>query len=556
LAAKRRTPRWRGQLDHASRLRLRGWAQDEADPEKPVRLVITDNGVVLARVLANANRDDLRESGFGSGRHGFEFLIPRGLSPLEPHVIDIRRAADGVSIGNCPWTIPEAAEFDADLEAAVVGAIGTLGETSERRRVTVFMLTQLDRLRQLQAEAEGKRAERLAFRELRRRLGPEAERTRPIHDPGLRALVIDGRVPITGRDAGSQAILSHMRALRQLGCTVSFVAAEDWAPDEVSAALDEAGFLYCGPPVYGPVEDVLRRQAGCFDVVYLHRASVATRYLALARHYMPRARILYSIADLHYLRLERQAAIEERPELLAESRRVRLAECTAAWSADAVLTHSEAEAALLRQLVPEARVHLAGWEVPIRRNRTGFAERQGVAFIGHYGHAPNRDAAHWLAEAVMPLVWQVDPDIYCLLVGSAMPREIWSLTRPGLVAVGAIQDLGPMILDRVRLTVAPLRFGAGIKGKVLESFAAGLPCVMSKTAAEGLPLCARLSTLVGHDAAALAALIIHMHSDEAANKAAARAGQALIRKRFSAAATVSALQAALKLAPLGDRDAA
>ena len=525
-----------------------------------MRLEILDNGVPLAQVLANAYRPDLQQAGLGSGRHGFDALIPGGLSPLAHHVIEVRYTADGAGIREAPVVIEPADRFDAVLEQAVAQAVEALDDGNGRQRALSFMLEQVDRLLREQAEADGRRAERQIYQQFRRRWGPQADsintdRITIAADPGLRALVIDERVPVAGRDAGSQAILSHMRALQRLGYAVSFIAADEGNGADATA-LEAAGITRCGPPFYASAEDVLRRQSGCFDVVYLHRAPIAARYLTLARHYNQRARILYSVADLHHLRLERQAAIEERTELLAASRRVRLEECTAAWSADAVITHSTAEAALLRQAVPEAKIHLAGWDLPLRQSKTPAAGRHGIAFIGHYAHAPNFDAALWLVNEIMPLVWQTDSSITCLLVGSAMPEHIRRLAGPNILPVGQIDDLGPTVFDRVRLTVAPLRFGAGIKGKVLESFAVGTPCAMSEMAAEGLPLCATLRALVGGDAAALAALIVGMHSDEAANEAAAQAGQALIRKHFNADATISALRGALKLAPAKDQDAA
>jgi hypothetical protein len=113
------------------------------------------------------------------------------------------------------------------------------------------------------------------------------------------------------------------------------------------------------------------------------------------------------------------------------------------------------------------------------------------------------------------------------------------------VAVGAVEDLGT-VFDRVRLTVAPLRYGAGVKGKVLASFAAGVPCVMSEIAAEGIALPPALAGLVGGDAAALAARIVALHGDEGAHRPAAEAGQTMIQQDFAADAVTVLLQAAIQ----------
>jgi glycosyltransferase involved in cell wall biosynthesis len=486
----------------------------------------------------------------GEGRYGFDVAIPGGLSPLTRHVIQVRRETDGAEVPGSPAAIEAADAFDADWQRAIARAVAAVQADGSRERVLSFIMAQADRLLQQRADSEGHRAERLAHHRFRRRWGPMSEAcphdVALVADPTLRALVIDARIPVAGRDAGSQALLSHMRGLRRLGYAVSLVAADEMAPDAAAAAvLDTAGVSCCAAPFYGSAEEVLRRQADCFDVVYLHRADIATRYLGLARRYMRRARILYSVADLHHVRLERQAAVEARPELLAASRRARLEECVAAWSADAVLTHSAEEAEMLRRAVPEASVYRVPWEVPVRVAGTRLAARRGVAFIGGYGHAPNVDAARWLVEEVMPLVWRDDPSISCLLVGSDMPDAVRRLAGPGVEVLGHVADLGS-VFGRVRLTVAPLRYGAGVKGKVLESLAAGVPCVMTPIAAEGLDLPVSLRALVAEDAVGLAGLICRLHGDEATHGEAVGAGLALIREYHTEAAVVAALQQAVE----------
>jgi autotransporter passenger strand-loop-strand repeat protein len=527
----------RGSLDIVTRERIAGWAQDHERPDASVALQILDKGVLITRVLANRYRPDLAAAGIGQGWHSFDLDIPGGLSAMEGHVIEVRRERDGKRLGE-PVSIAAANSFDAGLEQTVAQAVSAVAADCEQERVLSFMLTQTDRLRQQRADVDAQRGVRRNSALLRRRYGLRAADT----EPGRRALVIDQRVPELRRDGGSVALLSHMRALKRLGYSVSFVAATE---DDAAAALCEAGITHCRAPFYTSVEDVLRRQAGCFDVVYLHRVDIAARYLALARTYAPTARILYSVADLHHLRLRRQAEIEFRPELLAESRRLRLAECTAAWSADAVISHSPVEVEMLRQAVPEAQVYHVPWDVLPAEPTTEFANRMGVALIGNYAHAPNVDAAHFLVESVMPLVWQVDPGITCRLVGREMPKAVRSLARPGVTIVGEVDDLRRQVIDQVRLSLAPLRYGAGIKAKVLESFAAGLPCVMSDIAAEGLPLSSVLRQAVGGDAASLAAAICHFHADEAAHHAAVVAGQSLIRAHFSADLVTAALELAL-----------
>ena len=182
-----------------------------------------------------------------------------------------------------------------------------------------------------------------------------------------------------GQSGGANAILSHVAALQRLGYAISFAAADEMAS---SASLEAAGLTVLGSPFYASVEEVLRRQSGCFDVVYLHRVEMAARYGHLVRQHVPHARLLYSVADLHHLRLLRQAAVQGEPALLAASRKYGAMEQAAATAADAVLTHSHAEAALLRRLASAAQVHCIPWSVSPQPARPAFGKRSGVAFIG------------------------------------------------------------------------------------------------------------------------------------------------------------------------------
>ena len=132
----------------------------------------------------------------------------------------------------------------------------------------------------------------------------------------------------------------------------------------------------------------------------------------------------------------------------------------------------------------------------------------------------------------MPAVRKRKSDIECLLVGSDMPEHLRRLCKDGVVAIGYVEDLAE-IFDRVRLTVAPLTYGAGVKGKVIDSLGAGLPCVFTPIAAEGLDLPKALQACIAESADALAALICNLHDNEQDNDACARAGLDYVKAAFS-----------------------
>ena len=300
----------RGWLDVATRDQVSGWASDDDQPDVAVALVILDNGVPVARVLANRFRADLADAGIGRGRSSFVVVFPGGLEPLERHVIAVRREYDGIDLPNSPIVIEAAESFDAAVEEAVARAVDAVGSDGEARRVLSFLTAQAERLRREQADRDVQRIQRAEHRRLRgaQAVVPGA--------PAPRALVIDSRMPCVRRDADALAIPPHLRAIRGLGYAVGFVAADEMAASENSvAALAAAGFTHWGAPVYASVEQVLQLQSDSIDVVYLHGADIAARYLALARHYAPTARIVGNVTELHRLHAGGQPTIAAWPEL-------------------------------------------------------------------------------------------------------------------------------------------------------------------------------------------------------------------------------------------------
>jgi glycosyltransferase involved in cell wall biosynthesis len=511
----------RGTIDRVTRDLVCGWAQDPASPDAPVTLLVTANDVLLARLLADRSRLDLRDAGVGSGRHAFAVKL-NGLSPLERHVIAVRREEDGMHLEGSPAVLEPGISFDASYRAQLAALLADITDDSALDDSLAFLAEQAEHLLRRRAERRSRLPERVAQRQINWRWSKPtpfgaAATAKPLRH---RALFIDDYVPAPCRDAGSNAALSHMRSLRRIGFEVTFVASD--MGRDVSGWLETEDIACCHAPWHGSVEEVLRREADSFDLVYLHRGIVAEKYLSLARAYQPKARLVFGVADLRHLRLARQSEAEDRPELRALARRIQASELRSIAAADAVITHSTDEARIIHHHVPGARVRVVPWSVPVRPTAVPFADRHGVAFIGHYGHLPNLDAAQWLVDEIMPCVRKMRPGITCVVAGSNMPNML-RRALPGIEVVGHVAVLSELF-DRVRLTVAPMTFGAGVKGKVLESLAAGVPCVCTPCGAEGIELPLQLQSLVAADVQGLAERIVRLHEEEQFNDECRAAG--------------------------------
>ena len=181
-------------------------------------------------------------------------------------------------------------------------------------------------------------------------------------------------------------------------------------------------------------------------------------------------------------------------------------------TADVTIAVTEIEADLVRQKAPDASVVVVPNIHRSERSKAAFEERHGVLFIGAWRHIPNRDAIEFLCHEIMPLVWQQQPEITVDLVGSDIPVELFSDIDSRICVHGWVADLDPLY-EEVRCTIAPLRFGAGLKGKVGDSLIRGVPVVTTAIGAEGFGAVGE-ALLLGETAQEIADQLVRLHTDK------------------------------------------
>lgn len=357
---------------------------------------------------------------------------------------------------------------------------------------------------------------------------PELEAERTVKK---RAYFIDDSVPTPDQDAGSNAAIQHMLALMRLGYKVTFIPADNMARiDPYTAKLEKIGIECYFAPYYWSVEEVFRKTQLKPDLVYLHRYTNASKYANMVRQHFPKAKILYNVADLHFLRQQRELEVEGSLHGVAEISEA--AEMAAMRAVDAVIVHSTVEQALLKSKDPGLKVYNVPWTIKMRATTLPFAKRAGFAFVGGYGHRPNVDAALHLANEIMPAMRARGSSIQCYLIGAKAPPEVKALESGDIRVLGFVPELSST-LHHLRFTMAPLRYGAGLKGKVLDSFAHGLPCLMSETAAEGMDLPDSLQWLVARGAQEFAEKAAALDTDAQLNARLSAAGLDFLASGFS-----------------------
>lgn len=328
------------------------------------------------------------------------------------------------------------------------------------------------------------------------------------------ALVIDTLIPRPDEDAGSIATASQMMILRQLGYRVTFAASASEPPASSRAEdLRRQGVEFVAPPHYKSVTEYLDEHGGDIDLVMVYRHENMRVLLDRIRSLAPNARTVFVPCDLHFLREERRQSVlgEVNERLIEELRSVELS-CIA--QSDATIVPSDHEMALLRPDVAADKVRLLRWITAVHPPVKPFSERAGLCFVAGFSHKPNQDGLMWFVQSILPEILARDPSIQLHIVGSNMPEQIRALVSPNIVVHGWVKSLEP-IFERVRVSIAPLRYGAGFKGKVATSLSHGVPVVGTRVSFEGTGLKSSEGILAADAPAAFASAVLQVHDNEA-----------------------------------------
>jgi len=219
---------------------------------------------------------------------------------------------------------------------------------------------------------------------------------------------------------------------------------------------------------------------------------------------------------------------------------------------DLVLSYTDVEkAVIMSHNLDSTVVARCPWVADVVSHVPGFEARADIAFLGSYNHHPNAEAVEWFAQKVMPLLRDVLPAARFLVYGSNVPKSLTKLAElDERVRIEGWVPSVTTVYDRCRVFVAPLRSGAGIKGKVIGALAHGVPCVLSPMAAEGIPIGDGVEACVAGEPQAWVDAIIKLYNDAAAWLAMSQHAQACVQRHFGFRKGVQQMQEALRQAEI------
>jgi O-antigen biosynthesis protein len=246
--------------------------------------------------------------------------------------------------------------------------------------------------------------------------------------------------------------------------------------------------------------------------------TVACQFVDLVRQHAPHAKLIFDTVDLHFLRNERLAELETdanvKADILASAKKMRDEELSIIEKSDITLVVSTVEQTLLQEIAPRATVKIVSNIHVNDPDKTGFAEREGILFIGGFRHPPNLDAITWYAEKVLPILRRDLPGVMTTCIGSNAPAALEKLEAPDFHVAGFVQNIVPAYAA-TRISISPLRYGAGVKGKVNIAMQYGVPVVATLCSVEGMHLIDGEDAMVGDTPEAFAAAIVKVYTDAA-----------------------------------------
>ena len=337
-------------------------------------------------------------------------------------------------------------------------------------------------------------------------------------------LIIDEIIPEFNKDSGSRRLTEIIKLLLKNKVSVFLIADlkqykyksdyiqkfKDLGVNVYQPSIDQKGQLVTK-------EDFIKLIAPKIDVAWLHRPTIFSKFQSLVKTANPNIKLVFDMVDFHYVRLLREYELNKDEALKAEAEKFLKIELENCKNADVVIAISTTDKELLKQhfntdekVVLISNIHQ---HIDKSDNFNSFENRNDLLFVGSFRHDPNSDAVKYLKENIMPLVWKDIPDLKVNIIGSYITDEIEALASDKFKLLGFVDDLNAVI-NTTKLFVAPLRFGAGIKGKIGQSLEHSLPLVTTNVGAEGFDFGNQKQIMIANNAEAIAQKVIDLYTNK------------------------------------------
>lgn len=359
-------------------------------------------------------------------------------------------------------------------------------------------------------------------------------------------LVVDHYVPTFDRDAGSKTTYQYLKMFLKKGYTVKFLGDNFLHEEPYSTSLQQMGIeILYGQDYQVKVWDWLKDHGKDLSFAYLNRPHIAIKYIDYIKENTD-IKIIYYGHDLHFLREGREYALTGSVEKRQAAEYWKSIELSLMYKAEVSYYPSYIERDAIKEIdesIAVKDITAYVYEEFLDAVPDDFAKREGLLFVGGFAHPPNADAVLWFAREIYPLIRQrLQVPFY--VVGSKVTAEIKALEQPdnGIIIKGFVseEELAELY-GKCRIVVVPLRYGAGVKGKVVEALYHGAPIVTTPIGAEGIPEVSEV-LVIEEKPEDFARAVADLYQDEAGCRELCHRTQAYIRQYFSIDAAWSVIE--------------
>lgn len=351
-------------------------------------------------------------------------------------------------------------------------------------------------------------------------------------------VVMEAKIPEFDKNAGDKSIWHIIKSYINMGFNVIFASNDYLQYEPYSTIIREKGIKLIND--YGVFNkemffDWLKFNAKNIDYFLLVRPNVSIKYIDEIKKYK-NIKILYYGQDLHFLREQRDYELTKNKKSLKNSNKYKKMEEKIIKEAKMSYFPSVVEKEIAKSLAPKSNVEV----VPVYMYKTDnepnifpYAERKDLLFIGGFKHKPNVDGVLWFADEVFDKIKKEIPNVKFNIVGSNACGEILKLQSENINVLGFVSDEELSNLYKsTRVVVAPLRFGAGMKGKVVEALYNKCPIVTTSIGAEGINNLNNAIT-IADDAKTFAKKVIELYLNKELNEKNSNNSFKIIENQFS-----------------------
>ena len=351
-----------------------------------------------------------------------------------------------------------------------------------------------------------------------------------------RILVIDKYVPNFEKSAGERCTFMYMNLFKEIGFQITLIGNDFKKSEPYTSILQQNGIeIIYGNITHNDIENWLINNLRYFKYVYLQRPDITMIYIDIIIKYF-KGKIIYFAHDLHYIRLYREYCITHDEKKLQESKKFEIIEDKIFSTADIIHVVGNYEFNILKEKYknkPIRNIPLFFYNQFLENIEKDFSKRKDIIFVGNFLHSPNVDAVFWFSKEIYPKIVEKFPDIVWHIIGNKNNEIISKINTKNIKFEGSLSDEELRALyQKCRISIAPLRFGAGVKGKIIEAAYNQIPMVTTSIGGEGLDNSTG-AFIIEDDAGKMSELICNLYGNYSKLREISDLGELFIEKYFS-----------------------